>query len=118
MDIDLVLDQKILSQVKGYCDLNKDEERCGIITDIKTGGRFIGVDNLAENKKLYFFIDPEIYIMYNIDIIVHSHCMGNAEPSLLDKKCSDDLDLPFLIYSSVYNNFCLYRNKRVINLKV
>ena len=51
-------------------------------------------------------------------MIVHSHCIGSADPSLTDLRCADSLGIPFLIYSTIDNNFCLYENKSVLKFKV
>ena len=118
MDTRYNIEQKILQEIVDYCSLYKNEESCGIIVQSNDSQKFIPCENIAIDKQKYFALDSSIYIDYDVDMIVHSHCLGSANPSKLDRSCSDDLEVPFLIYSIIDDNFCLYENKSVIEFKV
>jgi proteasome lid subunit RPN8/RPN11 len=118
MDTDNILSNKILNKISTYAKENENQEICGVLVKIDDSFEFIKCENLAKNKKVYFEIDPCVFVDYNIQVIVHSHCMGSAKPSTDDKKCSDSIDMPFLIYSVLHDNFCLYDNKSVTQFKV
>jgi proteasome lid subunit RPN8/RPN11 len=118
MDTRYNIEQKILQEIVDYCSLCRNEESCGIIVQLNDSQKFIPCENIAIDKQKYFALDSSIYIDYDVDMIVHSHCLGSATPSKLDRSCSDDLEVPFLIYSIIDDNFCLYENKSVIEFKV
>ena len=118
MDTKCNIEEKILREIVDYCNLYKNEESCGIIVELDSAQKFIPCENIALDKQKYFVLDSNVYIDYNVDMIVHSHCLGSAAPSKLDRSCSDDLEVPFLIYSIIDDNFCLYENKSVIEFKV
>lgn len=118
MDTNYNIEREILREIIYYCKKIKNEESCGIIVEVGDSKEFMPCENIASDKQKYFAIDSSIYIDYNVDMIVHSHCLGSAKPSKLDRSCSDDLAVPFLIYSIIDDNFCLYENKSVIEFKV
>ena len=118
MDTKCKINKKILREIIDYCNLYKNEESCGIIVGLNDVQKFIPCENIAIDKQKYFALDSNVYIDYDVDVIVHSHCLGSAAPSKLDRSCSDDLEVPFLIYSTIDDNFCLYENKSVIDFKV
>lgn len=109
---------QILKNISAYAQQNKEEEVCGILIDENDNIKFIECENIAQDKKFYFQIDPCVFIDYNIQAVVHSHCVGTARPSGHDKQCSNSMNAPFLIYSVLYDNFCLYENKSVTEFKV
>lgn len=108
----------ILLDVIDYSNSKNTEEVCGVVEISDGVQKFIKCENIAENKKKFFLINPWVYIDYEILFIFHSHCEGSALPSGLDKKCADLIGLPFLIYSVLEKNFCLYSNKSVTTFKV
>ena len=112
------ISQSTYSHIKNFFCTNKEEELCGIIVDAINGGRFIECENIASDRVYYFHINPCVFIDNKVDLVVHSHCMGSARPSTLDIKCSESMDIPFLIYSILDDNFCLYQNKSVLSFKV
>lgn len=118
MDTKCNIAQEILHEIIDYCNLLKNEESCGVVVQLNGAKKFIPCENIALDKQKYFALDSNIYIDYDVDMIVHSHCLGSANPSKLDRSCSDDLEVPFLIYSIIDDNFCLYENKSVIEFKV
>lgn len=111
-------EENILNEIASYANLNLNEEICGVIVKEGCSRKFIKCDNKAIDKQKFFEIDFSVFIEYLPEIIVHSHCLGSAKPSLLDKTNSKYIGLPFLIYSTLHDNFCLYENNSVIEFKV
>lgn len=112
------ISESILKQISSFAKRNENQEVCGVIVDIDEQKKFIECENIAHDKQNFFAIDSEVYINYNVKMVVHSHCLGSANPSSTDRRCSNNLELPFLIYSTIDDNFCLYENKSVIKFKV
>ena len=79
------------------------EEGCGLLVNKKGKIYWVPCENVSENKKEDFIISAEDYIKASLsgDIyaIVHSHPDSSCEPSDYDKKTSDFLGIPFIIYS-------------------
>ena len=79
------------------------EEGCGIIQNRKGKLRWIPSTNVAENPEEYFKINEEDYLRAtltgDIHAIVHSHPNASAELSEADKKASDHLGVPYIVYS-------------------
>ena len=115
MSIQCDFGENILNQIKDFCKKKPTEESCGIILKC---GDFVPCDNIARDKRKCFVIQPEELVFNEVAFIVHSHWQGPSRPSSLDKKCSDDFEIPFLIYSIPDDNFCLYQNKGVTKIKV
>lgn len=113
-----IFNQNILQQISECAKSKSDQEICGIVTTLNNNQEFIELKNLAEDKKNFFYIDPFVFLSHDVDFIVHSHCLGTAQPSSCDMRSSDCIDVPYLIYSTVYDNFCLYQNNSVITFKV
>jgi len=112
------ISESILKQISSFARQNKNQEICGIIVNIDGQKKFIECENLAHDKQKFFAIDCGVYIENNVEVVVHSHCLGSASPSSTDCRCANNLELPFLIYSTIDDNFCLYENKSVIKFKV
>ena len=91
---------------------------CGVIVNIDREKKFIECENLAHDKQKFFAIDCEVYIENDVEAVVHSHCLGSANPSSTDCRCANNLGLPFLIYSTIDDNICLNKKKSVIKFKV
>lgn len=102
--------QKILEQIKIHCHKYSDQEACGIIYKSENELHFLECDNLSDNRKYHFIIDPMILIDYDVKYIVHSHINSSAKPSECDVNNANELCIPFLIYSLCYDNFYLYDN--------
>jgi len=92
--------------------MKKDEEVCGFI--IKDGEKFslYPIQNAAENKKTNFVIPAKQYLYiekkFKILGIYHSHIEGDSSLSELDKKMSEAICYPFLVYSKADKSFTLY----------
>jgi len=107
-----------LVEISEYLKKQKSEESCGLV--IQNGGKysFLACENISIDKKNFFAVDPFLFAANDVVAVVHSHWQGSSFPSILDKKVSDDFDIPFLIYSIIDNDFCLYQNKSVNKIKV
>ena len=104
----------LLEKIERY-SLNKpEEESCGIILKNKNNLIFKPCENLAVDKKMAFYIDPFIMINESPLYIFHSHPISSSKPSVLDMKISDELCIPFLIYSIKDKDFFLYENMSVL----
>jgi len=55
-------------------------------------------------------MDSSIIIDYEPVVIVHSHTRSCATPSEIDINASDELCIPYLIYSIRFDEFYLYEN--------
>jgi proteasome lid subunit RPN8/RPN11 len=92
--------------------MKKDEEVCGFV--VKEGDRHFlyPIKNMAENKKLNFVIPVKQYLYvekkFKILAIYHSHIEGDSSLSELDKKMSEAICYPFLVYSKADKSFTLY----------
>lgn len=75
-------------------------EMCGIITN---DNKFIEFENIAENKKSHFKIDPITFGMYQLNskikYVVHSHYDQDSRPSEADKTQCKEVGIPYLIVS-------------------
>lgn len=69
--------------------------------------------NLSETPEFNFVIDAEKFIENKVIYVYHSHVNESANPSKFDTKSSEELCVPFLIYSLRDNDFKLYQNKSV-----
>lgn len=103
----------ILDKIKAICRSAPDQECCGIIFQKNHQLSILECENLSENVKTSFAIDPVCFIEYDVKYVYHSHCLGSSSPSIYDIKCSDELCIPFLIYSLRDDNFYLYENVSV-----
>lgn len=100
----------LLVEVKKYCIKNKNEESCGIIYRDSQKLHFLGCENLSSFPKESFILKPSLIVDYNVKYIVHSHIIGSSKPSSFDKSSSNELCIPFLIYSLIDDDFYLYQN--------
>lgn len=105
--------QYIFDSIKKYCLKNPKEETCGIVYLENDDLFFLGCENICIDKKYNFQIDPEVIISYDVKYIVHSHTDCSASPSIADKKSSNELAIPYIIYSIMYDKFEIYQNKSV-----
>ena len=95
------------------------EEGCGLLINKKGKIVWKFCDNVAENKKETFQIDPKEYVKARLsgDIyaIVHSHPDISCKPSEADKKASDFLGIPYIIYSLPNAEKYVYTPKKLNN---
>lgn len=77
--------------------IKTDEEICGFILK---SGEIVELENIAEDKKETWMINPIHFLKYKkeIDCIYHSHPEG-GEPSAEDKIGCTRINIPFLVIS-------------------
>lgn len=114
-----VLDSKDSEILKYFLSVYP-EEGCGILLNKKGVLHWKPCKNVAENKETEFQLDPEAYISAHLEgdiyAIVHSHTNGSAEPSEHDKKASEFLKIPYIIYSIPEGEKVLYTPKELNSL--
>lgn len=70
------------------------------------------VSNRSPNPQEYFMVDPIEQLIFgrenNFILVFHSHIYGDSSFSEFDTACSDNLLLPFLVYSIPDGKFNLY----------
>jgi proteasome lid subunit RPN8/RPN11 len=108
--LELIKSHGLLPLIKNeFCeDLNK--ESCGIIYKDNKTLRFLKVENISRSPENHFLIDSSIIIDYDPIVIVHSHTRSCSTPSEIDIAASDELCIPYLIYSIRFDEFYLYEN--------
>lgn len=91
------------------------EEACGIIQNKKGKLNWIPCENLAEDKETDFILDQAEYLKASltgdIHAIVHSHPNASSELSERDKKASDFLKVPYIVYSLPSGEKTIYNPK-------
>jgi proteasome lid subunit RPN8/RPN11 len=100
----------VLEQIKNISKMKKNQECCGVIYENSYGLNVLECENLSEDTRKSFVIDPIYFIEYNVVCVFHSHCVGSSCPSVYDMNCSDELCMPYLIYSLRDDDFYLYEN--------
>ena len=79
------------------------EEGCGLLVNKRGKSTWIPCENIAEDKKENFVISSTDYIKASLSgdlmAVVHSHPDGSAELSEHDKKTSNFLGVPYIVYS-------------------
>lgn len=87
------------------------EETCGIITKNSWGDIFIPCENISPRPDVHFQIKIDIFLENEVLFVYHSHIGGySAYPSRLDQIYSDELCIPFIIYSLSKDSFFVYEN--------
>ena len=80
------------------------EEGCGLLVNKKGKLHWMPCENEAEDPEEGFSIPASDYIRASLSgdlyAIVHSHPDGSCTPSEADKKASDFLGIPYIIYST------------------
>jgi len=103
----------IEKSIIAHSELNPNEEVCGLIL-IQPSGEVIvkRVDNKHPDKKNGFFIPQSFLIEHLVDKtiigIYHTHYKTSEKPSVIDIKMSEEICLPYLIYSLKTKKFFLY----------
>ncbi|MGB0880505.1 MAG: Mov34/MPN/PAD-1 family protein [Polaribacter sp.] len=94
------------------CNKNRNEEICGFI--VYENGEFNvhECENKAEDKENQFYIPAKDFLYvknnYNIVGVYHSHIESEEKPSEFDKKMSNLVCLPFIIYSYKTQKFAIF----------
>ena len=104
------ISKDLLAEIKKYCLEDSHNESCGIIYLQNDELKFLRCKNESAYPRGHFTINPIILIDYDVQYVVHSHTIGSARPSENDIKNSDELCIPYLIYSLRDDEFYLYEN--------
>jgi len=104
------LSQSILDQIREISKQKTNQEVCGIVYKCAGALHTLGCKNLSDKKQTSFILNPRVLVDYDVMYIFHSHCIGSCDPSPYDKKCCEELCIPFIIYSIRDNEFYLYEN--------
>jgi proteasome lid subunit RPN8/RPN11 len=108
------LNKRILQDIKEYARLYPGQETCGLVVREGEGLSFVRCDNEHPRPESAFLMSAQNFLYYeNVEYIYHSHPNSSSAPSDLDRDYSDELMMPFLIYSLPDDNFTLYKNKSV-----
>lgn len=107
---DIHLHKAILKQVKAYCLGSLIEERCGLIVESASGMKVVSCKNESSFPEYHFMINLNIFIENKVLYVYHSHVNCSVKPSITDKLYSDELCIPFLIYSIRDDEFGIYDN--------
>lgn len=91
------------SEIINYLFEKYPEEGCGLIINQKGKRVWIPCENTAENREETFIISSTDYLKASLKgdliAIVHSHPDSSPEASEQDKKTSEFLGIPYIIYS-------------------
>jgi hypothetical protein len=83
----MIINNKIISDIKKYSNSNLDSESCGFIVESDHSLLFLPVENKHPDKKNYFLVSPLDYLKiknkYKILYFFHSH-FSNSSFSDLD----------------------------------
>lgn len=104
---------KFKKEIKDLSSAIPGEEVCGLLAlNEMMEVVVIPTENTHSNKKKYFKIDSHAFLdaekRYKILAIFHSHPTSSEKPSTFDLNNSEELCLPFLIYSLKTDKFFLH----------
>jgi proteasome lid subunit RPN8/RPN11 len=104
---------KIREKIKNICLEDKDQESCGIISMDDTGIFYIKqLNNVHVEKNKYFKISLSEWIKEKnknkILAVFHSHTSTTEDPSSFDIEYSEELCIPFIVYSIYSDKFFLH----------
>ena len=102
--------KEFYKEIVKHAESNPNEEVCGTVSLDKLLIAQVNKEiNESVDKSNSFQISPnKIINTDNILGVYHSHPSGTAEPSDSDKSNSEEMCLPYLIYSNEFKNFYLY----------
>jgi proteasome lid subunit RPN8/RPN11 len=108
------LNKRILQDIKEYARLYPSQETCGLVVREGEELSFVRCNNKHPGPESGFVISTQKFLSYErVEYIYHSHPKSSSMPSEVDRNYSDELMVPFLIYSLPDDNFTLYENKSV-----
>jgi len=99
-----MIDKKIKNFIKNHSLKDNPKESCGFIVQDNEIFKCIPCENIAKDQIENFEISSKDYLNIKdkykkIFYIYHSHTNDNENFSETDKKCSDNLNLPIILYS-------------------
>ena len=98
--------KKCIKDIISISESKPQEESCGFIVLTKSGPFSIETRNRAPSKEKKFSISPLDFVKakkkcHSIISIFHSHSLGDENPSELDLRMTEELRIPFVIYSLI-----------------
>ena len=100
-------------KITADCAKNIKEEICGFIIRNENGFDIKPTTNKSTDPENEFYIPSKEFLRIkrneNLVAIYHSHIRGSARPSEFDKKTSELVCYPFVIFSTQENNFDIYK---------
>tara|TARA_Y100000592_G_C5371828_1_gene268944 strand:+ start:359 stop:670 length:312 start_codon:yes stop_codon:yes gene_type:complete len=103
----------LLESIRRIAQKTPKEECCGLIAESNKSLELIECNNESNIPAYEFIIDPQFFIENKVKYVYHSHVDSPPFPSKADKLYSDELCVPFLIYSLTEDSFFLYENVSV-----
>ena len=114
-----MIDKKIKNFIKKQALENIPNECCGFIVKENDSFKCIPCNNTATDKINNFKIASLEYLKiqnkYKIYYIYHSHTNENCDFSEMDKNCSENLNLPIILYNIQKNIFKIYQPINISN---
>ncbi len=103
------LNDILIEKIKFHLNQNLKQESCGVVYMHEGCLDYMPCINYSSMPSSSFSIDPMIIISYDVKYIVHSHINSGPEPSLSDVKYAENLDLPYIIYSTKEDRFYIHK---------
>ena len=107
---DILQNSDLLNSIRRYSKVYDKQESCGLIISRGLGVEFLECVNLSKNPECSFVIDTKKFIENKVLYVYHSHVNCSANPSKMDILTSNELGVPFLIYSLKCDEFRVYEN--------
>ena len=108
-------EEDFLSKIKQWSKQKKMIEICGFLGADEEGYVLWLCENIAEDPKKYFSIDPLDFLTfkesYRMACVFHSHVLGNEDPSEFDVTMSENCCVPFMVYSLNTDRFKIHKPK-------
>jgi len=104
---------QLKKKIKKYCLENNSIEACGVIVGGSDGAEFLPCKNIHPCPEVAFAFSPKHIIREDLLYVFHSHTETCSKASEIDKKYSNELGVPFLIYSLPGDDFSLYAPNQV-----
>ena len=100
MMVDLILEDKIKTQILKHASRQLPRECCGLLAVYNGKQRYYPCNNLATNNDTFIMdvvdfaaVEDEATVL----AIVHSHTVGNCQPSMADLQSCEKSGLPWII---------------------
>lgn len=102
--------EEYYKKIAEHAESLPEEEVCGFIYLDRLLNPCVSREvNESQDKKNFFSISPSrILSLENIIGVYHSHPEGTAEPSKFDREMSEEMCMPFLVYSNKNKDFWLH----------
>jgi len=103
----------IKQKIVKACNKKKNEEVCGFIIYQNEQFEVYECENKAQDKEGEFYIPAKefLYIKNNFEIVAvyHSHIKSEENASEFDKKISNLVCFPFVVYSYQTQKFSIFK---------